>query len=121
MSAIVYDCRLSLFNAVSVLILKDFYGWEPLEFCFIEYSFSVISSARELQFTLLKRHALQVFAQSHFGYPSFICFDIVITLVRPLRAVVSRTTGSDSKTWQTFDRGRFFIAAAIPIGPSWQS
>ena len=24
-------CRLSLFNAVPVLILKDFYGWKPVE------------------------------------------------------------------------------------------
>ena len=40
-------CRSSLFNAMPVLILKDFHAWEPLEFCFIEYSFSVIKSPRE--------------------------------------------------------------------------
>jgi hypothetical protein len=39
-------CRLSLFNAMPVPILKDFHAWEPLEFCFIEYSFSVIKSPR---------------------------------------------------------------------------
>jgi hypothetical protein len=36
--------------AVRVLILKDFHGWEPSEFCFIDDSFSVISSAREPHF-----------------------------------------------------------------------
>jgi hypothetical protein len=46
----VYGCRLSLFNAVPVVILKHFYASKPSEFCFIEYSFSVISSARELHF-----------------------------------------------------------------------
>ena len=43
-------CRLSLFNAEPVLILKDFDAWESLEFCFIEYSFSVIKSPREPHF-----------------------------------------------------------------------
>jgi hypothetical protein len=43
-------CRLSLFNAVPVLIRKGFYGWKLVEFCFIEYSFSVIGSARKLHF-----------------------------------------------------------------------
>jgi hypothetical protein len=30
-----------------LLILKDFHGWEPLEFCFIEDSFSVIRSVEK--------------------------------------------------------------------------
>jgi hypothetical protein len=47
-----HRCRLSLFkfNAVPGLILKDFHAREPLEFCFIEYSFSVIKSPREPHF-----------------------------------------------------------------------
>jgi hypothetical protein len=36
--------------AVALLIIKDFHAWEPLEFCFIDVSFSVIRSARELHF-----------------------------------------------------------------------
>jgi hypothetical protein len=43
-------CRLSLFKTVRVLILKDFHGWEPSEFCFIDDSFSVIRAAREPHF-----------------------------------------------------------------------
>ncbi len=43
-------CRVSLLSALGLLILKDFHAWEPLEFCFIEYSFSVIKSAREPHF-----------------------------------------------------------------------
>jgi hypothetical protein len=43
-------CRLSLFMTVRVLILKDFHGWEPSEFCFINDSFSVIMAAREPHF-----------------------------------------------------------------------
>jgi hypothetical protein len=30
-----------------MLILKGFDAWEPLKFCFVEYSFSLINSARE--------------------------------------------------------------------------
>ena len=44
------ECRLSLFTTVHVLILKDFHGWEPSEFCFIDNSFSVIMAAREPHF-----------------------------------------------------------------------
>jgi hypothetical protein len=45
-----FGCRLSLFTTVGVLILKDFHGWEPSEFCFIDDSFSVIMAAREPHF-----------------------------------------------------------------------
>lgn len=43
-------CRFSLLSAVALLILKEFHAWEPLEFWFIEYSFSVIKSPREPHF-----------------------------------------------------------------------
>jgi len=49
-ASLLHGCRISLLSALGLLILKDFHAWEPLEFCFIEYSFSVISSARELHF-----------------------------------------------------------------------
>jgi hypothetical protein len=44
------ECRLSLFTTVRVLILEDFHGWEPSEFCFIDDSLSVIMAAREPHF-----------------------------------------------------------------------
>jgi hypothetical protein len=43
-------CRLSLLSTVPVLIPKDIHASEPLEYCFIEYSLSLMSSARESHF-----------------------------------------------------------------------
>ena len=47
---LVARCRLSLFNAMPGLIIKDFHAREPLKFCFIEYSFSLIKPPREPHF-----------------------------------------------------------------------
>jgi hypothetical protein len=38
-------CRLSLLSTVPVLIPKDFHASEPLEYCFIECSLSLMSAA----------------------------------------------------------------------------
>lgn len=43
-------CRLSLLSTVLVLIPKDFHASEPLEYCFIEYSLSLMGIARESHF-----------------------------------------------------------------------
>ena len=45
-----FTAALKVCTPVPGLILKDFHAREPLEFCFIEYSFSVIRSPREPHF-----------------------------------------------------------------------
>jgi len=50
------SCRVSLLIGLGLLILKDFHAWEPLKFCFIEYTFAVIKTPRAPHFPSRNQH-----------------------------------------------------------------
>jgi hypothetical protein len=51
-----FRCRVSLLIGLGLRILKDFHAWEPLKFCFIEYTFAVIKTPREPHFPSRNQH-----------------------------------------------------------------
>jgi hypothetical protein len=73
-----HRCRVSLLIGLGLRILKDFHAWEPLKFCFIEYTFAVIKTPREPHFpSRNQRYALDSTQLPFYLLPR--CFALITT------------------------------------------